>query len=267
MLLDEPISAHAAGLGINCPRFDRDVPEIFVVPKKNDDTWINIITQIERVVIQVHSWDEKNFDGTIHLRWRLNMQHLSPSMKMIGDERQFYLPGAQIRGIGWKIEYCEKADNMRLRVNFEASLIERKARKETVDKDGDFVRVSVEFLEKWRDFDKVVEKLKKYDPDREGRVIEQFSLSEMSLNAEAKSIDTRMILQENSGDRDDEEFCEVLASDGYDWVRAENRDEAMSDYARGANRPQAIWWDETLGTDAAFWVDDDLNLCAKGKVD
>ena len=55
MVLDEPISAHDAGLGLNCPRFDRDVPEFFVVPKKEDDSWVNIITQIERAVIQVTS--------------------------------------------------------------------------------------------------------------------------------------------------------------------------------------------------------------------
>ena len=88
----------------------------------------------------------------------------------------------------------------------------------------------------------------------------------MRLNTEAESIDTRMILQENSGEYDEEEFCEVLASDGYKWDAKENRGEKMSEPARGANRPQPIWWDETLGTDAAFWVDDDLNLCAKGRV-
>ena len=88
----------------------------------------------------------------------------------------------------------------------------------------------------------------------------------MRLNTEAESIDTRIILQENSGEYDEEEFCEVLASDGYKWDPKDYRNEKMSEPARGANRPQPIWWDETLGTDAAFWVDDDLNLCAKGRV-
>ena len=52
----------------------------------------------------------------------------------------------------------------------------------------------------------------------------------------------------------EEEFPEVMANDGYKLIVDETR----------VCRPQVVWWDETLGTEAAFWVDDDLTLCAKG---
>jgi len=61
MLLDQPLSAHNVGLKLNCPRFDRDIPEFFVFEAEknnssedvNFSSWVNLITQIERTVIQV----------------------------------------------------------------------------------------------------------------------------------------------------------------------------------------------------------------------
>jgi hypothetical protein len=44
----------------------------------------------------------------------MNIQHLSPPAPMLGG---FKLPGAQIRGFGWKLV---DAGSMRVRVNFEA---------------------------------------------------------------------------------------------------------------------------------------------------
>ena len=137
-----------------------------------------------------------------------------------------------------------------------------------MSKDGDYFRLSVEFYEKKRDFDDVMDDHVKYEIDRDGPIIENYSFSELAFNTHIYSLDTRMIVQELSGCSGEEEFPEVMASDGYKWIVAESmkKNDTLADYARGANRPQVIWWDETLGTDAAFWVDDDLTLCAKGTV-
>ena len=55
MLLEKPISAHSVGLNLRCPRFDRDVTEFIVLPKKDGgSSWVGIITQVERTVIQVN---------------------------------------------------------------------------------------------------------------------------------------------------------------------------------------------------------------------
>ena len=56
MVVDQPISAHNVGLRLHCPRFDRDVPEFFVISTQNDEgssSWVNLITQVERTIIQV----------------------------------------------------------------------------------------------------------------------------------------------------------------------------------------------------------------------
>lgn len=61
MILDQPISAHNVGLRLHCPRFDRDVSEFFVFEAQknnsservNSSSWVNLITQIERTIIQV----------------------------------------------------------------------------------------------------------------------------------------------------------------------------------------------------------------------
>ena len=148
-------------------------------------------------------------------------------------------------------------------------MIERKDEKEKIVKDGDFVRVSAEFLEESRESDDVLrDHFEKYEVARDGKIIEKYNFSELVLNSEIDSFDTRMIIQEASGMNDDteEEFPEVLANDGYKWIVAESsyKNQSLADTARGANRPQVVWWDETLGTEAAFWVDDDLTLCAKG---
>jgi hypothetical protein len=149
------------------------------------------------------------------------------------------------------------------------ALIERKDYRENIAKDGDYVRVSAEFLEEWRDSkDIILDHLENYEVARDGRIIEKYRFSELAINAEIDSLDTRMIIQEGSGmsENTEEEFAEVMANDGYKWIMAEasKKDESMADNGRGANRPQAVWWDATLGTEAAFWVDDDLTLCAKG---
>lgn len=70
MLLDQPISAHDVGLKLHCPRFDRDTPEFFIFEAEknpahkgcpeyeevNSSSWVNLITQVERTVIQVRSF-------------------------------------------------------------------------------------------------------------------------------------------------------------------------------------------------------------------
>jgi len=148
-------------------------------------------------------------------------------------------------------------------------MIEQKQSKESIDEDGDYFRVSAEFLEQTRTLEDIMDDhMKKYEIERDGRIIEKYTFSEMSLNIAIGSIDTRMIVQEHSGVSGEEEFPEVIANDGYKWIVAESskKDETLADYGRGANRPQVIWWDKTLGTDAAFWIDDDLTLCAKGTV-
>ncbi len=148
-------------------------------------------------------------------------------------------------------------------------MIEQKQSKESIDEDGDYFRVSAEFLEQTRTLEDIMDDhMKKYEIERDGRIIEKYTLSEMSLNITIGSIDTRMIVQEHSGVSGEEEFPEVIANDGYKWIVAESskKDETLADYGRGANRPQVIWWDKTLGTDAAFWIDDDLTLCTKGTV-
>ena len=122
MILEQPISAHDVGLKLHCPRFDRDVSEFFLFEAQRDNpckivnspSWVNLITQIERTVIQVHTWDENNFDGTVNLRWRLNIRDVSPRTQMVG----FKLPGAQIRGFGWK--QIDDLGSMLVRVNFES---------------------------------------------------------------------------------------------------------------------------------------------------
>ena len=137
-------------------------------------------------------------------------------------------------------------------------MIERKDEKENIVKDGDFVRVSAEFLEEWRDFDDICrDHFEKHQVARDGKIIEKYNFSELALNGEIDSFDTRMIIQEGSGMNHDteEEFPEVMANDGYKYG-------AESSYKN--QRSQVVWWDETLGTEAAFWVDDDLTLCAKG---
>ena len=70
MVLDQPISAHDVGLNLRLPRFDRDIPEFFVFETEkslyykdrkpiyekegiNSPFWVNLITQVERTVIQV----------------------------------------------------------------------------------------------------------------------------------------------------------------------------------------------------------------------
>ena len=108
----------------------------------------------------------------------------------------------------------------------------------------------------------------KYEITRDGPIIEKYSFSEILLNINLNSLDTRMIVQELSGAHGEDEFSEVISNDGYKWIVEESfkKDETLADEGRGANRPQVIWWDDTLGTDAAFWVDDDLTLCAKGTV-
>ena len=210
----------------------------------------------------------------------MNIHHVSPPSSMSG----FKLPGAQIRGLGWKLVNAANG-TMRVRVNFDAcklqfllqfpksstilALIERKDEKENIVKDGDFVRVSAEFLEELREsVDILRDHFEKYEVARDGKIIEKYNFSELVLNSEIDSFDTRMIIQEASGMNDDteEEFPEVLANDGYKWIVAESsyKNQSLADTARGANRPQVVWWDETLGTEAAFWVDDDLTLCAKG---
>jgi len=146
-------------------------------------------------------------------------------------------------------------------------MIEQKELREKIINDGDFVRVSAEFFEEWRDMNDVFrDHFDNYEVARDGKIIEKYSFSELAVNAEIDSLDTRMIIQELTGISGDEEFAEVMANDGYKWIMAESskKDESMADHGRGANRPQAVWWDETLGTEAAFWVDDDLTLCAKG---
>ena len=149
-------------------------------------------------------------------------------------------------------------------------MIERKDKtRRQIAKDGDFVRVSAEFLEKWRESEDILrDHFEKYEVARDGKIIEKYNFSELVLNSEIDSFDTRMIIQEGSGmnENTEEEFPEVLANDGYKWIVAESsyKNQSLADTARGANRPQVVWWDETLGTEAAFWVDDDLTLCAKG---
>mgnify|MGYP003333718562 CR=1 FL=1 len=147
-------------------------------------------------------------------------------------------------------------------------MIEQKDKKENIVKDGDFVRVSAEFLEEWRESDDVLrDHFEKYEVARDGKIIEKYNFSELALNSEIDSFDTRMIIQEGSGmnENTEEEFPEVMANDGYKWIVEESTwKHSMVDTTRGANRPQVVWWDETLGTEAAFWVDDDLTLCAKG---
>ena len=136
-------------------------------------------------------------------------------------------------------------------------MIERKDKKENIAKDGDFVRVSAEFLEELREsVDILRDHFEKYEVARDGKIIEKYNFSELALNGEIDSFDTRMIIQEGSGmnEKTEEEFPEVMANDGYKWMVDETR----------VCRPQVVWWDETLGTEAAFWVDDDLTLCAKG---
>jgi hypothetical protein len=68
LLLDQPISAHDVGLKLHCPRFDRDTPEFFIFEAEknpahkgcpeyeevNSSSWVNLITQVERTVIQVN---------------------------------------------------------------------------------------------------------------------------------------------------------------------------------------------------------------------
>ena len=66
-------------------------------------------------IIKVHTWDENNFDGTVNLRWRMNIYDVSPPSYM----SDFWLPGAQIRGLGWKL-VNDANGTMRVRVNFEA---------------------------------------------------------------------------------------------------------------------------------------------------
>ena len=131
-----------------------------------------------------------------------------------------------------------------------------KDEKENIVKDGDFVRVSAEFLEEWRDFDDICrDHFEKHQVARDGKIIEKYNFSELALNGEIDSLDTRMMIQEGSGmnENTEEEFPEVMANDGYKWIGCSKN-----------HRPQVVWWDETLGTEAAFWVDDDLTLCAKG---
>ena len=60
MVLDQPISAHDVGLNLRLPRFDRDIPEFFVYEAGksenkgiNSPFMVNLITQVERTVIQV----------------------------------------------------------------------------------------------------------------------------------------------------------------------------------------------------------------------
>ena len=171
--------------------------------------------------------------------------------------------------------YCEStskhvtfAEFLIVQLYYYLALIERKDDRKSISEDGDFVRVSAEFLEEWRNPGDVMEKLKEYDIEAEGKIAEKIKFSDLNLNGEVDSLDTRMIVQEKSGEFGEEDFCDVLANDGYKWIANEFRTEPeyLTDTARGANRPQVIWWDETLGTEAAFWVDDDLVLCAKGKV-
>ena len=145
-------------------------------------------------------------------------------------------------------------------------MIERKDYRENIAKDGDYVRVSAEFFEEWREVQDIFRDLQNNEVES-GKIIEKYRFSELAINAEIDSLDTRMIIQEASGmNEDTDEFAEVMANDGYKWIMAETskKDESMADNGRGANRPQAVWWDATLGTEAAFWVDDDLTLCAKG---
>ena len=138
-------------------------------------------------------------------------------------------------------------------------MIERKDKtRRQFAKDGDLVRVSAEFLEEWRESDDVLrDHFEKYEVARDGKIIEKYNFSELVLNSEIDSFDTRMIIQEGSGmnENTEEEFPEVMANDGYKYG-------AVSSYKY--QRSQVVWWDETLGTEAAFWVDDDLTLCAKG---
>ena len=60
MVLDQPISAHDVGLNLRRPRFDRDISEFFVHEAGksenegiNSPFMVNLITQVERTVIQV----------------------------------------------------------------------------------------------------------------------------------------------------------------------------------------------------------------------
>ena len=60
MVLDQPISAHDVGLNLHLPRFDGDIPEFFVYEAGksenegiNSPFMVNLITQVERTVIQV----------------------------------------------------------------------------------------------------------------------------------------------------------------------------------------------------------------------
>ena len=61
LILEQPISARDVGLRLHCPRFDRDIPEFFVFEAQKDNSskmvnsssWVNLITQIERTIIQV----------------------------------------------------------------------------------------------------------------------------------------------------------------------------------------------------------------------
>ena len=148
-------------------------------------------------------------------------------------------------------------------------MIERIDNKEGISKDGDYFRVSLELIEEKRDVDDVMDDhVNKYEIERDGPIIEKYSFSQLSVNDNINSLDTRMIVQELSGESGEDEIPEVMANDGYKWIVAEStkNNDTLADYARGANRPQVIWWDETLGTDAALWVDDDLTLCAKGTV-
>ena len=61
MVLDQPISAHDVGLNVRRPRFDRHIPEFFVYEAGksenegiNSPFWVNLITQVQRTVIQVN---------------------------------------------------------------------------------------------------------------------------------------------------------------------------------------------------------------------
>ena len=104
-------------------------------------------------------------------------------------------------------------------------MIEQKDKKENIVKDGDFVRVSAEFLEEWRESDDVLrDHFEKYEVARDGKIIEKYNFSELALNSEIDSFDTRMIIQEGSGmnENTEEEFPEVMANDGYKWIVEES---------------------------------------------
>jgi hypothetical protein len=67
LILEQPISARDVGLRLHCPRFDRDIPEFFVFEAQKDNSskmvnsssWVNLITQIERTIIQVWLLNKK----------------------------------------------------------------------------------------------------------------------------------------------------------------------------------------------------------------